>query len=68
MAKYYKAVVEVLVQAESEVEAEDGLSEAMRGILNEFTEEPSCLIDWRYAGPSGSPEEHSGVGFEYAEG
>ena len=62
---YFKATIEVLVEAECEASACDAVSEGLRPILREFVESgESNLIDWRYA-PNGDPEPSEGEGFEY---
>lgn len=62
---YFKATIELLVEADCEAEACDCISETLRGLLDEFSP-PSPLIDWRYAGPAGEPQPDDGAGFEYA--
>ena len=62
---YFKATIEVLIEATSEAEACDAVAESLRGILREF-EPSSSFIDWRYVSPESEPTPHSGVGFEYA--
>ncbi|MEZ5784350.1 MAG: hypothetical protein R3D70_22640 [Rhizobiaceae bacterium] len=63
---YFKATIEILVDADGEAEACDCVSETLREVLREFSPS-SPLIDWHYAGPDGDPQPHDGTGFEYAD-
>ena len=63
---YYKATIEILVNVADETHACDCISEALRPLLREFAGPDSSVIDWRYAGAEGYPDEHNGDGFEYA--
>lgn len=62
---YFKATVELLVDADDESAACDCIAETLRETLRSFSPS-SALIDWRYVGPAGEPEPHDGAGFEYA--
>lgn len=62
---YFKASIEMLIEAENEASACDAVSEGLRPTLREFTAGgESDLIDWRYA-PGGDPAPSDGEGFEY---
>lgn len=63
---YYKAQIEVLVDAENEAEACDAISEGLRPMLREFSPTPTNWIDWRYSDSASYPVSHDGTGFEYA--
>ena len=62
---YFKATIELLVEADDDTEAADAISEGMRPMLKTF-EPLSSWIDWRYSDCSIMPFQHSGEGFEYA--
>lgn len=69
---YYMATIELLVEAASEAEACDAISEGMRPNFREFAGPSSSWIDWRYADDGSErgaqwPKPHDGEGFEYAE-
>jgi hypothetical protein len=63
---YFKASLELLVEADGIGDACDAVSEALRPLLRTF-EPTSSVIDWRYADNCSVPEEHNGSGFEYAD-
>lgn len=68
MTRYFKATIDVLIEADNEAEASDAISEALRPMLKEF-EPSSSWIDWRYADSTlAHPLPDSGEGFEYAAG
>lgn len=69
MTKYYKATIELLIEADDEAEACDAISEGLRGMLKEFSAEPdqTAFVDWKYINTAGMPEPHDGSGFEYAQ-
>lgn len=66
-APRFKATIDVLIEADSEPEACDAISEALRPMLRVFCETPTAWIDWQYAAvPDSHPTPHDGAGFEYA--
>jgi hypothetical protein len=64
--QYYKATIEVLIEADSEADACDAINEGLRPLLREFCEDETPWIDWRYFTEETGPKEHDGEGFEYA--
>lgn len=67
---YYKANIDVLIEAETEYDACDALSEALRPILQRYVDTPhyhSAIVDWGYLAKDGVylyPTLHDGHGFE----
>jgi len=72
------ATIQLLVEAGSEVEAADGVAEAMRPLLRryqDYSPYESCILDWRYAAYdpnwarnaalADGPHEGSSDGFEF---
>jgi hypothetical protein len=57
--KLFKAMIEVLIEAESEGDAHDKIVESLLPLLRDFQEvgETSALVDWRYDIPSVLPVE-----------
>lgn len=64
---FYKATIDVLVDAENYYEACDAIAEGMRPLLREYALLPAetAWIDWRYA--ASGPVPDSGEGFELAD-
>ncbi len=63
--RYYLATIQLLIEVDSQAEAEDAVAEGMRPLLQEFEPE-SCWIDWQYF-LGWHPIPHDGTGFEYAK-
>jgi len=65
--KYFKATIEILLEAETEVEACDAIAETMRPLMKTYARKPelTSFIDWQYLPPDWKgPVEDNGEGFE----